>query len=540
MAESKIENKSFLPYKTSWYPSLDPSVNPRHYVYLTSLKMEPSVVENAQYIKASSLISQSHGAFDINTMTQAYESLFSLYTQERQAEVTFINNRLKLNYDPETISIKELIDSINKILNFESTYKANIKRIIEPQEKQSQKLEYLYYTTRFTLSSEINKVLDNQIIPLLKQNLYRLGEQSLYNDIDEILRQTIIRVLRDQYASPDMPDENKTYNEFMQMIKGLSSQDQLISDLLKVYGVDSEQIKRKVQSDVTAFDRQSTGIIKSKGGKGIGGFAFEAFVEAIGRAVVSGFNGHVLSTGDLGNMKADQIFSFDLTIDEDRLKQLVADNDKDEYSRRMKNIQAIQKMFEELKDVKGEIVFVSDKSYDFTRQTFEGFTAESPSLRVAAKVLEKAGSSSELVEHFIFIAANSGYGRINGNNTEDIRQYMATAIGNFLFDDVVISQELSSEGLSSINRLHVFNLNNIYIPLSVLLKGLYDSLVSISKDYKQFINVGFSPAELNYSEQKDGLNKKDWDSLYDNSITKAKFHIHFLKNFADFIQKTLG
>ena len=125
--KTKLENKGFLPYKTSWYPSLDPSINPRHYVYLTSLRMEPSVVENAQYIQASSLVAQSHGAFSIETMTQAYESLHSLYLQERQAEVSFINNRLKLNYDPEVISIKELIDSLNKILNFESTYKANIK-----------------------------------------------------------------------------------------------------------------------------------------------------------------------------------------------------------------------------------------------------------------------------------------------------------------------------------------------------------------------------------------------------------------------------
>lgn len=540
MAESKIKNKSFLPYKTSWYPSLDPSVNPRHYVYLTSLGMEPSIIENTQYIKVSSLISQSHEAFSVETMTQAYESLYALYSQERQAEVSFINNKLKLNYDPETISIKQLVDSINKILNFETTYKANIKRIIEPQEKQSQKLEYLYYTTRFTLSSEINKTLDNQIIPLLKTNIYRLEDPSLYNEINNLLRQTILRVLKEQYASPDMPDENKQYNEFMKMVGGLSAQDQLISDLLRVYGVDSEQIKKKITSDVSIFDRNETALIKAKGGKGIGGFAFESFVEAIGRAVVSGFNGQVLSTGNLGNMKADQIFSFDLTIDENKLRQLIEDNDKDEYSRRMKNIQAMEKMFEQLKDAKGEIVFVSDKSYDFTRETFEGFTAESPSLRVAAKVLEKAGTSSELVEHFIFLAANSGYRRMNGNNTEDIRRFMATAIGNFLFDDVVISQELSSEGLSNINRLHVFNLNNIYIPLSILLKGLYESLIKLSKDYKQFINIGFSPAELNYSEQKDGLDKKDWDNLYNNSLIKAKFHIHFLKNFSDFIRESLS
>jgi hypothetical protein len=102
-------------------------------------------------------------------------------------------------------------------------------------------------------------------------------------------------------------------------------------------------------------------------------------------------------------------------------------------------------MFEQIKQAKGDIVFVSDKSYDFTREGFEGFTAESPSLRVAAKVLEKANVNSELIEHLVFIAANSGNDRINGDNTEDIRRFFASAIGNFMFDDVLISKELSKE-----------------------------------------------------------------------------------------------
>jgi hypothetical protein len=39
---------------------------------------------------------------------------------------------------------------------------------------------------------------------------------------------------------------------------------------------------------VAAFDRQAQGILKARGGKGIGGFAFESFVEAIAREVTKG------------------------------------------------------------------------------------------------------------------------------------------------------------------------------------------------------------------------------------------------------------
>jgi hypothetical protein len=37
-------------------------------------------------------------------------------------------------------------------------------------------------------------------------------------------------------------------------------------------------------------------------------------------------------------MKADQIFSFNLDIDESKLKKIIEDGDADEYSRRIKNI----------------------------------------------------------------------------------------------------------------------------------------------------------------------------------------------------------
>lgn len=536
--KNKKAQKNFLPYKTDWYPTIDSSVNPRQFVYLTSLQFEPSLLENVQYIKASSLLKESHSVFSQKTMHQAYDNLQNFYQQEREAEVQFINERLKLNYDPNTISVKQLIDSLNQLLNFESTYKENVKRIIEPQEQRNKKLEYLYYTTRFTLPAKINQVLERKILPLIKKNLHRLNDSSLYEEIELILKDTILATLREQYASEKMPDENKPYNEFMDMIKNLSNQSQLIDDLLKVYGVDQAQIKNKIQSDVAAFDRQAQGVLKARGGKGIGGFAFESFVEAIAREVTKGVQGKVISTGSLGNMKADQIFVYNLAIDEGKLKKIIEDGDADEYSRRIKNIQAMEVMFEQLKQAKGDIVFVSDKSYDFTREGFEGFTAESPSLRVAAKVLEKANVNSELIEHLVFIAANSGNDRINGNNTEDIRRFFASAIGNFMFDDVLISQELAEE-VQGIHRLHVFNLNNIYVPLSVLLKGLHDALVSASKDYKNIVNVGMSTGEVGYKEQKDGLSKQDWTSLYNTALTKTKFHIHFFKNFADFIAQSL-
>jgi hypothetical protein len=83
------------------------------------------------------------------------------------------------------------------LLNFESTYKENVKRIIEPQEQRSKKLEYLYYTTRFTLPAKINSVLKSKILPLINKNMYKLDDASLYDEIELILRETILTTLRE-------------------------------------------------------------------------------------------------------------------------------------------------------------------------------------------------------------------------------------------------------------------------------------------------------------------------------------------------------
>jgi hypothetical protein len=67
---------------------------------------------------------------------------------------------------------------------------------------------------------------------------------------------------------------------------------------------------------------------------------------------------------------------------------------------------------------------------------------------------------------------------------------------------------------SSINRIHVFNLGEIYVPLSVFLSATLQALNNIETDYTNYVNVTISPTSLSYTEQKDGLTESDWSVLY--------------------------
>jgi hypothetical protein len=95
----------------------------------------------------------------------------------------------------------------------------------------------------------------------------------------------------------------------------------------------------------------------------------------------------------------------------------------------------------------------------------KGFAAETPTLANLGGVLARAGVND--IEDLVFALANTGPGRFN-STSDGMEKFIATKIANFLFDDVVITDALDNYS-SSVNRIHVFNLGGIYVPLSVFL-----------------------------------------------------------------------
>jgi predicted hydrocarbon binding protein len=142
-------------------------------------------------------------------------------------------------------------------------------------------------------------------------------------------------------------------------------------------------------------------------------------------------------------MKADHIITIGLGNLEQKLTEIVnQEKGKGEASVRMKNIKALENFLTDIRDLTGSIVFVSDKNYRLDSQSFatqKGFAAESPSFENMGKIMGRAMSKNMAdLEDLIFVLANTGSGRINGEK-EDIEKYLATMIGNFVFDDVVIT-----------------------------------------------------------------------------------------------------
>lgn len=520
--------------KTSSFNGFYPT-DSKKYVYLTSLSTEGSEEAQKTYEVAKNLVSSTVSSFSTNEkLDLAFSNLLSLAEREREAENQFLSTQLKINLqEVQAYGFKQLIDSFNSILNLESTYRSNIEKVkMMSEENSSGWIDRLYTITNYELPAVVEKTLQG----ILGKDLEHL-EGLMTGMYDEQIRsecaEALAKALREKYAIGTEGD--KYYAEFAQMMRSLTARSPLIQNIMRNYGLSGEQLRTSVISKQKANKAVNISNIYLQRR---GGNVYEDFVQRVLSSIESDGKTVAINTGALNNMKADHILTIGLNNPESMLKQINKNLDIDDNSTRLKNIQLFEEFFKDIERAKSSIVFVSDKNYNLKTSSFaamKGFGAERPTLENLGGVLSRAGMSD--VDDMIFALANTGNMRFN-TDASGLEKYLATKIANFLFDDVVITDQLDNL-TSSVNRIHVFNLGNIYVPLSVLLQGVYSSLTNIKSDYTQYVNVKYSAAKISYKEQTDGLDEGDWSSLYNEVITSSHVAFHFFGNFMNFVKAYL-
>lgn len=502
------------------------------YVYLKLLDQEESEEAKGLASWAKGAIAEKAKSFAAEEKLQrAYTSLNNLVQKEREAENAFLSKHLHLTLaEVQGYDFRQLIENFNKILNLESTYRTNVERVKNIQNRQGY-IDRLYTVVNY----ELPEVIANWMNGLLSSidSIERLMSGQYDEEIKQQIASVLTTKIREIYKEGSAA--SKDYQQFAVMMQNITESDPLIERIMQNYGLNPDQLRESIRT-------------KEKQGKTItnkniflqrrGGNVFEDFYQAVASSIVAVKGGVAFHTGALNNMKADHIITFGIENQDKLFEDIYKDLEIDSNSTRLKNIQAFESLFQELKGIEGEIVFVSDKNYNLTADSFavmKGFAAESPTLNNLAGVLAKA--NVEGIEDLIFTLANTGNERYN-SQTESIERYLATKIANFLFDDVVITDQLDNN-MSSVSRIHVFNLGGILVPLSVFLQGAYNALVSIQGDYTEYVSVKYHAAKISYSEQIDGLTLSDWDGLYSYVISKSKVTIHFFGNFMNFVQSNL-
>lgn len=133
----------------------------------------------------------------------------------------------------------------------------------------------------------------------------------------------------------------------------------------------------------------------------------------------------------------------------------------------------------------------------------------------------------------------------HGNNLQPLETYLSLFAGLLMFDDI---SEIASHAIqqiatnipqqTSLEQLHVYNINGIYFPISIVLDNLINQInstvskqLTIDKDKTAIANIHFS-----VPENPDISTKESWNQTAENTIQNTKIQIAFFSGFTNFIQ----
>lgn len=236
------------------------------------------------------------------------------------------------------------------------------------------------------------------------------------------------------------------------------------------------------------------------------------------------------SMGQQNQMKADTMIlvSASGSVNIPDFLQFV--NKGDDPSVRVQNIKALEEYLTKLSNKIKHVILVSDKNYSITTD-FRGVSAQSAmNLKNLGNMLESfnVSQTTELINYL----ANCGADMIHPDGAAKIRTTLASYIGYFLFDHLEISGTAKA---SDINTVNVINVSGVYIPLSVYLEGLYESLKPLEANPSSLVSVSISPGGPTSGENYRPWTQGVWKKFREEHELNTTVTYHILSGIAKFI-----
>lgn len=208
-----------------------------------------------------------------------------------------------------------------------------------------------------------------------------------------------------------------------------------------------------------------------------------------------------------------------------------------------------------LKDLDQYLLLTSGKAYGFNDHSSRGFeNGDSRKIGDLTEILTLGpnGMTRQSALDFIDVVVNAIPGAILGESQDSIKKNLQDKIfesmAYLLFDDwIAIGNETGD------NVIHAFTLQDIEVPLSVLLIGAGEAMINAVKMTDWFkVSISY-PKSVKYptaniedyirilgKKPKAGENihtvvQEAWNDQRDEALRKINFSIHFLVNFYDLV-----
>jgi predicted RNase H-related nuclease YkuK (DUF458 family) len=232
-------------------------------------------------------------------------------------------------------------------------------------------------------------------------------------------------------------------------------------------------------------------------------------------------------TGQKNQMKADTLlFVSTGNINTGDYLQFV-DSQRFPNAIRQQNIDAMEKYLNSLEENIKHVIAISDKNYSITAG-FDGIEAQSKmNLQNVGAMLSQFGVGQ--VTALIDYLANCGPSMVQGDVDGSVRTTLQSYIAYFLFDHL----EVNINGPKpSANTVNLLNVSGIYMPLSVYLEGLRDSIVQATASPSSLVSVSIS---LGGPTAERVWTAATWDKFREQHETQSYIEYKILRNLANFI-----
>lgn len=483
---------------------------------------------------------------------KALESLRSLIIGARNAETAFLRDTgIDLK---DEVSAQDVFKHMNEILNSKQTFERGLK-YMERLSKVGSKgpAEQTYRDVSRFFGSYLDEAIKEELknikgLQIAKMNNDQI-KQYINNIISKALTLSYERVkdfvsengdIRGKFGkrakSRENEEEVQAITDMIDVIERLRATN-AFSQFGKLFNLDKETLLNWRSGQITFKKRKGNKYNNAQVDNNYGGNALEVITTMIAAELGNiniqnnspGGQLHIVGkhTGQKNQMKADTLlFVGKGSINPDDYLEYVDAGLSD--SVRVQNVNAMKKYLDNLEKNISHIIAISDKNYSI-KADFGGINAqEKMNLQDVGAMLSEfsVGDVKELINYL----ANCGADMVQGDVHADIRTELQTYIGYFLFDHLEIQIGSASSGPNVVNLI---NVSGIYIPLSVYLEGIFNSLQEALTSPSRLVSVSISlggPTEAD-SHWTQSL----WEDFRREHETESYISYRILKGIADFI-----
>ena len=216
-----------------------------------------------------------------------------------------------------------------------------------------------------------------------------------------------------------------------------------------------------------------------------------------------------------------------------------------EVEEAQKNLEKKDKLFIEHYSVK-DYVSANDAS-----RTFEGFNGVENMKMLdflnAIQGLATVGFTMVDIDWLATCLVNTAEAALGASNLSSLERNLSIFTTMLLFDDgLTIAKMYYNNPYPAVQALHIFPLNGIYVPSSVVMEEIANQLENSIDDMRKASNITIFPGDVDFREKLDDLTEQKvfnyhrWDAIRDIQIQNMSIRIKFLANFFDIIERIGG